>query len=66
MQTRFEPKTSALCSWCEYNDICPAVVGPREDAPAEAASAPAEAASVPAEAAPAPVTGIKPGQLSLL
>jgi RecB family exonuclease len=21
----FDPKPSALCSWCEYNDICPAV-----------------------------------------
>lgn len=24
-KVRFEPKPSALCSWCEYDDICPAV-----------------------------------------
>ena len=23
-EVHFEPRTSALCSWCEYNDICPA------------------------------------------
>jgi putative RecB family exonuclease len=23
--TRFEPRTSTLCGWCEYNDICPAL-----------------------------------------
>jgi len=31
-EERFEPRTSALCSWCEYNDICPAVVGDTGDA----------------------------------
>jgi putative RecB family exonuclease len=51
-ETRFEPKTSALCSWCEYNDVCPAVAGSSADAPAETAAA-----------APG---GAKPGQLSLL
>jgi putative RecB family exonuclease len=51
-QTRFEPNTSALCNWCEYNDVCPAVASGRADAPAEAT--------------PAAATGRKPGQLPLL
>jgi len=34
----FEPRTSNLCDWCEYNDICPAIVGE-----AQAAAALAEA-----------------------
>jgi len=24
---QFPPKTGALCDWCEYNDICPAMTG---------------------------------------
>jgi len=28
----FEPRTSALCSWCEYNDICPALAVGGSDA----------------------------------
>jgi len=41
--TSFEPKTSTLCSWCEYNDICPAV----------AAAAAPTATATPAAAAAA-------------
>jgi len=65
-QTSFEPKTSALCSWCEYNDVCPAVAGPRADAPAEATAAPVQPASAPAEPAAAPAAGPNSGQLPLL
>jgi len=32
--TSFEPRTSTLCGWCEYNDICPAVA--RADEPVTA------------------------------
>jgi len=31
-EERFEPRTSALCSWCEYNDVCPAVNADASDA----------------------------------
>ena len=31
-EAQFEPRTSALCSWCEYNDICPAVAVDGSDA----------------------------------
>jgi putative RecB family exonuclease len=26
-EVRFDPKPSPLCSWCEYDDICPAAAG---------------------------------------
>lgn len=64
--TEFEPRTSTLCSWCEYNDICPAIVG---EAQAEAAT-PAGAASstVGASASGGDVDEVPriSGQLSLL
>lgn len=51
----FEPQPSSLCSWCEFNDVCPAM-----QSKTTAAVAPAiEPASVTAEAeappAPAPI-----------
>jgi putative RecB family exonuclease len=50
--TTFEPKTSTLCSWCEYNDICPAVASTDQSATAPAVSdAPATAPATPAPAA---------------
>jgi putative RecB family exonuclease len=36
--SEFEPRTSTLCSWCEYNDICPAIVGEERAKAAEAAA----------------------------
>ena len=51
----FEPKPSNLCSWCEYNDICPAMS--REvGEPAEPPGAEARASAPPP----------RPGQLPLL
>jgi putative RecB family exonuclease len=32
-EERFEPTPNALCSWCEYNDICPAVAVDGSNAP---------------------------------
>lgn len=40
-EERFEPRQSALCSWCEYNDICPAMATGDRPAPARASSDPA-------------------------
>jgi putative RecB family exonuclease len=54
-EAHFEPRTSALCSWCEYNDICPAVAGDGCDA----------ARPTPGEA-PAGGARRKGGQLPLL
>jgi hypothetical protein len=64
--TEFEPKTSALCGWCEYNDICPAVAKPtgadadsrpadRPTAVPSASDASAAAPATPRSDAPAPV-----------
>jgi putative RecB family exonuclease len=36
--SRYEPKTSTLCGWCEYNDICPAVATADRPTPALASS----------------------------
>jgi len=30
----FEPRTSNLCNWCEFNDVCPAIVGEERSAAA--------------------------------
>jgi len=44
--TRFEPRTSTLCGWCEYNDICPAVATGDRPAPSHSrAKATPQAAS---------------------
>lgn len=53
-ETDFEARPSNLCDWCEYNDICPAIVG--EEAAAEATPAEASEADPPR----------RRGQLSLL
>jgi putative RecB family exonuclease len=45
-ETEFEPTPSTLCSWCEFNDVCPAM--------AAKASAAADAAIAEAVALPAP------------
>jgi putative RecB family exonuclease len=48
--TQFEPKTSNLCSWCEYNDICPAIATNERPAPTPAkAIEPAATATATAE-----------------
>jgi putative RecB family exonuclease len=70
---RFEPKPSALCSWCEYNDICPAVAVPGGDAsratrgegPVAATEAPAASSRITDEAPDAGARR-KSGQLTLL
>lgn len=63
--TAFEPRTSNLCDWCEYNDICPAIVGQAEAEAAIAASggAPAAGGSGGGDSTDAPKAS---GQLSLL
>jgi putative RecB family exonuclease len=54
-ESSFEPRPSALCGWCEYNDVCPASAArPRPGAPPPARA--------PLAAEPLPVRG----QLSLL
>jgi len=54
-ETVFEPKQSALCSWCEYNDICPAM-SHETSTPADPPGAKGQAGT------PTP----RPGQLPLL
>jgi putative RecB family exonuclease len=69
----FEPRTSALCSWCEYNDICPAVAvdggdasrATRSEGPAAATEAPG-ATSPTSDETPSSGAPGKSGQLPLL
>jgi RecB family exonuclease len=71
----FEPRPSSLCSWCEFNDVCPAAAGLRGEAsgprpdPATRAAAAHAAFAAPAPAAPAsaPLHPAQPpaGQLAL-
>jgi len=49
--TSFEPKTSTLCGWCEYNDICPAVATGERPGPALAKVAEPAAAAESGDAA---------------
>lgn len=57
-ETSFPPRPSALCAWCEYNDVCPASAArPRAEAPPPEG---VPAATVAPDALPAR------GQLSLL
>jgi putative RecB family exonuclease len=49
----FAPKPSALCSWCEHNDVCPVRAIARDAETAVAAAPPV--APAPAPAAPAAV-----------
>jgi len=37
--TEFEPRPSKLCSWCEYNDVCPAFPGARDEGPSATSGA---------------------------
>jgi putative RecB family exonuclease len=48
---QFEPRTGTLCSWCEYNDICPAMTG---SAAADSAAREAATQAKRGGAAPAP------------
>jgi putative RecB family exonuclease len=57
----FEPKTSTLCGWCEYNDICPAQAkgepasaapGTRGDAAAPTTARAEPGTDAPSDAAP--------------
>ena len=43
--TSFAPRTSTLCGWCEYNDVCPAVAA--GDRPAASHARPDETAAAP-------------------
>ena len=72
-ETEFQPKRSALCDWCEYNDRCPIYPKERlEKGRAEASSSerdataanPATANPKVGSAAPAPITR-QEGQLHL-
>ena len=65
-ETIFEPKTSALCSWCEYNDTCPAVAGNENGAAAEPRRPARRSGDAPANAASASSLRRKTGQLPLL
>ncbi len=54
-EMRFEPRTSALCGWCEYRDRCPAIVGEEAaDARAREIARLAAPRSRPSPRAPAP------------
>jgi len=55
--TSFEPRTSPLCGWCEYNDICPAVAPRDRAAPARTSGG---------EPAAAPETDSEHDQLPLI
>lgn len=60
----FVPKPSALCSWCEHNDVCPAMATTR-GAVAAAAVPPPASAELPAPRTPrtprrAPATPVTP------
>jgi RecB family exonuclease len=46
-ETRFEPKPSQLCAWCEFRDVCPATTGADAAPERPAAAAPREAATPP-------------------
>ena len=72
-EVRFDPKPSALCSWCEYDDICPAVaIAEGKAAPAprgESRSVATEASGVTSPTTAEASTGgarRKSGQLSLI
>jgi RecB family exonuclease len=52
-ETEFAPKTSTLCSWCEFNDVCPAMAA-KADAALEAAPEERVAAAPKRKPAPAP------------
>jgi len=56
--TDYRPRKSALCSWCEYRELCPAFAAERpESANAGARSnPPSERAGIPDPTAPAPTT----------
>ena len=72
-EERFEPTPSALCSWCEYNDICPAVAVDGGDA-ARATRGESRPAATEAPGATSPTAAEAPagrrapqdGQLPLL
>jgi putative RecB family exonuclease len=71
-EERFEPRQSTLCSWCEYNDICPAVAVDGSDA-ARTTRNEGPVAATEASGATSPTTGDAPassarkrGQLPLL
>ena len=49
----FAPKPSALCSWCEHNDVCPAMATTRTAAAVPEAPAADSAATAPAARGPA-------------
>jgi len=59
-EERFEPRQSALCSWCEYNDICPAVAVDGSDA-ARTTRNEGPVAATEASGATSPTTGDAPG-----
>jgi hypothetical protein len=72
-EERFEPTPNPMCSWCEYNDICPAVAVDGSDAP-RAPRSESRPAATEASGATSPTTGEAPaggarrkgGQLPLL
>ncbi|MCZ7620447.1 MAG: PD-(D/E)XK nuclease family protein [Myxococcota bacterium] len=53
-EREFAPKPSALCSWCEHNDVCPAMATTTAAAKAGAAPVPAPSAALTTATAPVP------------
>jgi putative RecB family exonuclease len=50
-ETRFEPRPSALCRWCEYREGCPASPARRDDRPPYAPKSARRASDTPAQLA---------------